>query len=247
MDCNFTKEDLYTFLQEVYDPEMAYNEGGMHTPDMFTLYLVLKRLQPEVVIESGVYNGFSTKLIRNTLGPDAIIVSLDPRPFDETVEYYKDPTPNTIYHMGPDFKDFESLDLSPYEGKRILAFFDDHLNQPRRALQCFQKNIRHLVFNDNYPVAGGSHYTFQHLFEKDPRFYQDSSESLSTDDQALLFTIIEKYHIFPNIFPSKIPLYEGVFECKSFLSDEEKHSFIVFWKEAHTYTWNTYLCLSAGC
>ena len=45
-------------------------------PQMFSFFFLLKKLKPELIIESGVYKGQSTWLIENTL-PNSEIISLD--------------------------------------------------------------------------------------------------------------------------------------------------------------------------
>ena len=59
----------------------------MHAPDLFTLWFILNKYQPKVVIESGVWKGISTLLIRKTL-PNCKIICLDPRNIPENG--YKD-------------------------------------------------------------------------------------------------------------------------------------------------------------
>ena len=102
---------------------MASNNGGMGAPDLFSLWFILKTYNPKVVVESGVWNGISTKLIRKTL-PTATIICLDPR--NVPVDGYSDTSDKTIYYTGSNFKDFGNLDLSKYNPDDILCFFDCH-------------------------------------------------------------------------------------------------------------------------
>ena len=46
----------------------------------FALWFTARKLRPPVVIESGVYHGLGTWLIRHFAGPDAHIINLDPSP-----------------------------------------------------------------------------------------------------------------------------------------------------------------------
>ena len=37
------------FMENVYDGFLSENNGGMKSPDMFTMYVMLKELNPDVV------------------------------------------------------------------------------------------------------------------------------------------------------------------------------------------------------
>ena len=58
---------LDEFIEEVYDGFLSENNGGMKSPAMFTIYVMLKELQPDVVIESGVLKGQGPKKIRKAV------------------------------------------------------------------------------------------------------------------------------------------------------------------------------------
>jgi hypothetical protein len=256
MNLLFTKDDLDEFLQTGYFSEMNTNGGGMNIPDMFSFWFFLKTMMPEVVIESGVYNGWSTKLIRKTLGPHVKIICLDPREIPESG--FTDDNTNTIYYTGKKFIDFADYDTSSLNKETLLCFFDDHQNAAQRLLSCMQKKILHTFFNDNYPVGCGSHYSVQHLIDLDPRkrFDLDNqySYSINTIPQIDMLkrndilSSIQKYHVFPNIFHSEIVLWEGTFDCESFFKKEEeedKTKYSLFYLNKGSYTWNTYIRLSA--
>ena len=207
----------------------------MASPDMFSLFFMLRKLSPSVVVESGVWNGLSTKLIRKTLGPDVTIICLDPRPIPPSG--FKDWNPNTIYHVGAEFIDFEHLDLSKYDPATIFAFFDCHTNAALRLYQSKQKGISHLFFNDNYPKFCGSHYTLEHLYQNDSR-----CASFSEKDRATFIAFIKTYEIMPNIYPGKVKTGEGEFDCASFFaSDNDESAYAIFRSEQSKYRWNTYV------
>lgn len=249
MDLNYTLADLDEFLMSVNFQEINMNDGGMKLPDMFSFYFLLKKLNPEVVIESGVWNGQSTKLIRETLG-NVQIISLDPRP----IQGYTDQ--NTTYYVGDNFKDFKDLDLSSFDMNKVLCFFDDHQNQAQRLIQCIDKNVKHIFFNDNYPVNCGSHFSLQHLLNNDQRNvfnietqYSYSINTFPQIDLANTFNIIkrlDKYIVFPNIFSKKIQTYEGLFDCDVFLGDEDIEKYQPFYTSSQDYNWNTYVLLKSS-
>jgi hypothetical protein len=232
---NFSIEDLDYFIQNIWDNSFSNNNGGMASQDMFTLFFTLRNINPKIVIESGVWNGLSTKLIRKTLGSDAIIICLDPR--DIPSGGYRDKNPNTIYYIGKQFVDFGSLDLQKYNPNDIFAFFDCHQNAPLRLLQCKNKNIYQCLFNDNYPVKLGSHYTFEHLYNNDNRY-----NKFNDTEKKHIMDLIETYHIFPNIFNTIMKFSEGTVICKGFFeNDSGDKKYNVFRNDINKYRWNTYI------
>lgn len=252
----YTKNDLDEFMQTVYFPQMSHNDGGMNLSDMFSFWFFLKTMQPRVVIESGVHKGLSTKLIRTTLGPHVKIICLDPCTVGEGG--FVDDNPNTTYHVGSHFIDFTQYDTSAFDPDTLLCFFDDHQNAAQRLLSCRQKGILHTFFNDNYPVGCGSHYSIQHLIDMDPRNcfdlanqYDYSINTFPQIDMAKrdeLLSAIKVYFIFPNLFPSKIPLREGVFDCKSFFAEEDANDmnkYPLFYQTRQYYSWNTYIRIAS--
>ena len=232
----YTENDLIFFINNIYSSEFKNNRGGMGAPDLFSLWFILNKYKPKIVIESGVWNGISTLLIRKTL-PDCKIICLDPR---DIPEYgYKGNNINTTYLIGKDFIDFKDLDTSSYNSDDILCFFDCHQNALLRLLQCIKKNIKKVFFNDNYPVNCGSHYTLEHFKNNDNRFYTTNSKV----KQALL-NKINTYHIFPNIYPGKIKTGEGYFDCDSFFEENNNiDNLAIFREERNNYRWNTFISL----
>lgn len=236
---DYNKEDLKFFVDNIYSSEFKENNGGMGAPDLFSLWFILNKYKPKIVIESGVWKGISTLLIRKTL-PDCKIICLDPRNIVE--QGYKDNNNNTLYHLGYDFIDFENLDISEYNTDDILCFFDCHQNAYLRLLQCINKNIKNVFFNDNYPVNCGSHYTIEHLKNEHDRLYYVDNEN-----RQKMLNKITKYHIFPNIYPGKIKTGEGYFDCDSFFQENNDIDYLsIFREERNKYRWNTFISLDTN-
>lgn len=254
MNYVYTKEDLDYFLSNIYFTEISANDGGMQINDMFSFYFLLKTLRPSTIIESGCWNGLSTKLIRRTLGKDCKIICLDPRDIPENG--FHDDNPNTIYFTGKLFNDFENLNIDNLNKQTTLCFFDDHQNSAQRLEQCIKKGFKHIFLNDNYPVNAGSHFTIQHLIDKDERKVFDINNQYNYSINVLpqidlnrrdeLLGYIVTYIVFPNIFLSKIVLYEGVFDSIGFLDINDKNNiekYKLFYDSRDKYCWNTYICL----
>ena len=234
----YNEEDLSFFINNIYDESYSNNNGGMGAPDLFSLYCIINKIKPKVVIESGVWNGISTKLIRKVL-PDSIIICLDPR--EIPYRGFKDTNPKTIYYTGKQFIDFNYLDLSMYDSKDIFCFFDCHQNAYLRLLQCIEKKILNIFFNDNYPSGCGSHYTIEHLITNDTRLF-----NVDDIDRKNILDTIDIYYIYPNVYPGNIKTGEGLFECNSYFNTSQNNvEFDIFRKERNTYRWNTYIKLKS--
>ena len=238
---NFNETDMDFFLENIYNNTFLNNKGGMCSCDMFTLYISLKNLKPKVVIESGVWNGLSTKLIRKVLGDDVIIICLDPREIPSNG--FIDKNKNTIYYTGKKFIDFKDLNLNNYNKDEILCFFDDHQNAIVRLLQCKSKKIKHIFYNDNYPPNCGSHFTIQHLKYNDNRF-----NLFNNNQKKLILNLIQEEYIFPNIYPGKIKTGEGLFNSTSYFKNTNNNinnkKYNIFKLEREKYRWNTYIKLN---
>jgi hypothetical protein len=232
----YNETDLKFFLNNIWDNNFQKNNGGMGAPDLFTLYFVLNKIKPKIVVESGVWNGVSTKLIRKVL-PDAIIICLDPR---EIPKYgYTDTNKNTIYYVGKNFIDFKNLNLQSYDPKDVLCFFDCHQNAYFRLLQCLEKKVSNVLFNDNYPKGCGSHYTIEQLMNDCQKNF-----SIKDLDKKKIQSLIELYHIFPNIYPGNIVTKNGTYKCESYFNDEQDDTtFKIFKDERSRYRWNTFIKL----
>tara|TARA_B110000037_G_scaffold178746_1_gene204614 strand:+ start:497 stop:1216 length:720 start_codon:yes stop_codon:yes gene_type:complete len=234
----FNEDDINYFIKNIWTNDFINNTGGMGSPDLFSLWIILKKYKPKIVIESGVWNGISTKLIRKVL-PNSVIICLDPRNIPNNG--YKDDNKNTIYYLGNKFIDFKNLNLNKFNKNDILCFFDCHQNQYLRLKQCIEKKITKIFFNDNYPLNCGSHFTIEHLMNNDNRYYK-----IDNNNKNKILDLIETYHIFPNIYPGLIKTGEGYFKCKSYFTndnDNNNDKFIILKKERNKYRWNTFIIL----
>lgn len=130
---------------------------------MFALYTLTKKMQPAVVIESGVAAGHETWLLRQVVGPQVPIFSLDP--VDPAVGYnpqynpignWKDQGGMTTYLVGPKFQDFAAVNwalLIPDSTvrARTLVILDDHQSCVERFKVMQHWGFRWAFYEDNYP------------------------------------------------------------------------------------------------
>ncbi len=236
-DLIFNTNDLNFFVDNIWTNDFHSNQGGMGAPDLFSLWFILYKYKPKIIVESGIWKGLSTKLIRKTL-PESKIISLDP--INLINKGFKDNNKNTTYFIGNNFVDFKDLDLSMHNPDDILCFFDCHQNALFRLLQCYKKNIKNIFFNDNYPKNCGSHYTIQHILDNDDRKFK-----ISKKNKDELISKISLYKVFPNIYPGKIKTGEGLFDCESYFDHNNNiKKYEIFKNERNTYRWNTFVKLN---
>ena len=130
------------------------NTGGMKAPHMFLAWFVLKVLQPQAIIENGVWLGQGTWLFEQAC-PQARLYCIDPnlariRYRSKRAEYFD--------------KDFTELDWSELPPDETLVFFDDHQNAYRRVVAAHWAGLKHLMFEDNYPPGRGDCYSLKKAF-----------------------------------------------------------------------------------
>ena len=144
-------KDYLPEFKEIYNQRpIKNNNGGMEFPSLFALYFYLKKIEPDFVIESGVYKGQSTWLIETTL-PNTKILSIDP------YLNYRTYISNTVTYSNLDFK-FQNFSNIP---SNTLAFFDDHQNAIGRLMQCKWFGIKNIIFDDNYIPGQGNCFSLK--------------------------------------------------------------------------------------
>lgn len=159
--------ELENFKSIYNERPIKDNKGGMLFTHMFYFYFVLKKLNPELVIESGVFKGQSTWLIEKTL-PKSKIISID---VDLNKREYI--SKKAIY-SNKDFK-FHNFSNIP---KNSLVFFDDHVNHLDRIVYTKFYNIKHIILEDNYPVNSGDFQTIKQFYNKNKFNHKPGSMSL---------------------------------------------------------------------
>lgn len=164
------------------------NEEGLRGVSAFALYWFLKQITPTLVIEVGVWKGFSTWLIEQA-APHAEIACFDPLFF---LESKLDPN-----KLGPTYRtnkaryypwEFSCADIPKMIAghERPCVFFDDHQDKVARLLQAKAFGLKHIVFDDNVPFAY-THRSFE-AARHDPAVL------------ALMRREIQAYEIFPALW-----------------------------------------------
>ena len=153
------KQELHEFLPLYKTRPVGRRRGGMMLDHSFALWYVLRKIQPDTVIESGVFQGHSTWIIRNAL-PQANIVSID-----KNEPTWRDP--RAKYFTGKHFVDFNDIRWAKLGLNRtsILCFFDDHQSAVKRIMQGAFHGFRYFMFEDNFLT--GDNYSMKQLCRPD--------------------------------------------------------------------------------
>jgi hypothetical protein len=123
-ECFLPREEMLNHLTEF---ETLYsqrpindNQGGMKAPQAFYAWLVAKKLNPSVIIESGVWFGQGTWIFEKAC-PDSKIICIEP---NQNVIRYR--SSRASYTQ----KDFNTIhwDKEITDPMNALCFFDDHQN-----------------------------------------------------------------------------------------------------------------------
>lgn len=213
------------FLDVFAKRPVADNQGGVSSVGAFSLWYFLKRHQPQLVIESGVWKGQTTWLIEQAL-PDVQILCFDP--YRKIREYE---SPRAEYPKG----DFAKYDFPKFDPEQTLVFFDDHQDAVKRVVHARRKGFTHVVFDDNYAVGSGAHRSVAHALAENDK------------TSKYLNTVIEKYQIFPPMFAHDEPITGEKVEIgipPLNLPDDEVYQ--IFKDHMASYRWMTYVKLNAN-
>jgi len=232
----FTKEftsELKNFSKIYQSRPIITNSGEMRSPDQLSLFFILKKISPNIVIESGVWHGLSTWTIRQAIDPSTTIICLDP--LDTII--YRDQ--NAKYYIEKNFVDFQDLEIQQNPCDKILAFFDDHIDAFERLIQCYNKGIKYVFFNDNYPPGFGSHLTLNQIIKGHSK-HANQKELL--EKKMILEKIIETYFIFPNVFSFRtFPSSNSTFLYHYTNPKRNNPFYRIYYNEADYYRWNTFV------
>ncbi len=128
-----------TFWDLIAAAPVAQKRGGNGFNGALQLYVLMRALNPEVIVESGVFRGLTTWVMRQAC-PQAEIFCFDP---DLSGLRYRDARAH--YHAG----DWSAARLPRLEAERAVGFFDDHISQARRVLEARERGLTRLIFDDD--------------------------------------------------------------------------------------------------
>ncbi len=212
LDYSDIRKSIPEFL-EVYNkkPLEGDNHGGMQLPHLFATWYMLRELDPDILIESGTFKGLGTWIMEQAC--DASIVSIDIR---DQREYISD----GVLYFDQDITEYHWP--YPIELKTVIHF-DDHQNALERIKWAREQGVKHLIFEDNYPIGEGN------------------CVSLKQHPEVRDFEYVE----FPPVYKTEFTRWKTPWTMETpepILTDPAM--FPEFYKEAQSYTWICYVCVT---
>lgn len=175
--------DLLPEFRDVWNQRpIEINFGGMTFNHSFGVFAIARILNLPNIIESGVWKGHSSYILRKAC-PQANIISLD---VDFRNLVYVD---ESIKYLS---KDFGHIDWSSINQSETLCFFDDHISALQRLYEMKWWGFRYAIFEDNWPAGEGDSYSLRHIIDN---WAYDNLEKFS-NKKNFNFKLILKRIIF---------------------------------------------------
>jgi hypothetical protein len=138
-----TPEEVQFFFESWIKSPFQRQTGSSRFNNLLWLYLLSKRFQPEIIVDSGTFEGASAWAL--SLGsPKSKIFS-----FDISLERLALRVGGVEYFQ----HDWTKSDFAWPKKSRTLVYFDDHVDQVRRLMEAFDRNFSLAIFDDDYPVT----------------------------------------------------------------------------------------------
>jgi hypothetical protein len=139
-------DDLAAQISEFRDvylnAPITMNKFGLHFSTGLLLFLIARRRDPTLIVESGVYKGLSTYIL-SAACPTAELHAFDPNLSELSFR-----SGSATYHA----TDWMDYDVRSDPLQSSLIFFDDHQCQARRVIEAHDRGYRQLIFDDSWPI-----------------------------------------------------------------------------------------------
>jgi len=154
-DRKFLINELKLFLKIYNKRPIKNNYSGMKVEHCFALYCLLKKIKPKYVIESGVWKGQTTWLIKKTL-KNVKLYSIDIDLSQKDLHF------NDVEYLD---RDISSFSWKKVNKDKTLIIFDDHVCFSKRIIFLLKNKFKHIIFDDNLPNNFISYYTPKMIYE----------------------------------------------------------------------------------
>lgn len=233
------KSEIKDFLKIYEKRPIRNNNYGMKSPHLFWCWYLLKTLNPKYIIESGIYRGQGTWIMRQAC-PEAKIFSLDP--ILERIEYVD----SKVMYFRDDFNDISWENyLDPLN---TLCFFDDHQNAYLRLQQMYWMNFKICMFEDNYPTGQGDCYSMKKVYAESGLII-DGKEIIKPNSahKMWLEKNVKKYFECPPLWRTSRTRWGDEWNdidyptLPALLKNVTDKQFEIIKEEAQSYTWICYV------
>ena len=153
---SFLKKNLNNFLKIYKNRPIKNNQSGMKIDHCFALFCLLKKIKPSYIIESGVWKGQTTWLIKKIL-KNSKIYSIDIDLSNREVIF------DDVNYLN---KDITKYNWKKLDKNKTLIIFDDHVCFSKRLNFLRKNKFKHIIFDDNLPNHHISYYTPKMIYEK---------------------------------------------------------------------------------
>ncbi len=143
------RKNIADFFNIYSSRKYTDNTSGSGFHNAFWIFLFCRTMDPNLIVESGVWKGHTTWLMEQAC-PDAKIFGFD---LNLKQLEYKNLKAKLIED------DWNNYDFQRVDPDRSFIFFDCHVNHAKRILEAKEKGFRHLIFDDNPPI----HKIYSHI------------------------------------------------------------------------------------
>lgn len=144
VDSNTVKSVLGEFVKVYDERKVTDNSGGAGKYPSAWIYLIAKLFDPKLIVESGVWKGHTSWLLRKACP------SSDIHSFDISLAMLECRLGDVSYYAH-DWMGNDIVSKLPTD-QCSLAYFDDHINQCRRVKEAYDMGFKYILFDDNEPV-----------------------------------------------------------------------------------------------
>ena len=188
---SYLKKNLSNFLKIYKKRPIKNNQSGMKIDHCYALYCLLKKVKPKYVIESGVWKGQTTWLIKKIL-KNSEVFSIDIDLSNREVIY------DDVKYLN---KDITQYNWNKLDKNKTLIIFDDHVCFSKRLNFLKKNKFKHIIFDDNLPNHHIAYYTPKMIYEKQ---YLIKKEFIKYSNIYRIIKFIIRY--FKKEFKSNIKL-----------------------------------------
>lgn len=135
------EKEIEAFSEALLACPIRQDTGGGGFSAAMLLWAISKALRPELVVESGVFRGFTTWVFRHAC-PHARQYA-----FDISFAERQRVEEGVVYHE----TDWMNVSIQTEKVAPALIYFDDHVDQWRRIREASQRGFRYLIFDDSLP------------------------------------------------------------------------------------------------